>query len=220
MDSLLKKMKFSPDHAIAVIGVPINHLLHARLEAIGIPYSEDLNGSYSWMAIAVTQAAEVGIAVPEALHALAKDGLLWILYPKKSGNIPTDLSRDHGWEALKSLAIRHLNLISVDDDWTAWCVAHGSDAVSEKNLQKSASRNALLAEYMDHNTREMRYPLELEALLQANPREQHFFAQLSFTNRKEYVEWIVSAKRPETKLQRLEKVIPYLQEQRKNPAGR
>lgn len=220
MDALLKKMKFAADGTKAVVGFPTDHLLHACLQSAGASYAEDFNGKFQWIAVAVMNAAEVGSVVPKALASLAQEGLLWIVYPKKSGKIKTDLSRDHGWDAVMNIGLRHLNLISIDENWSAWAVEHGQAAVSEKTRQKSESRNALLAQYMDHSTREMRYPPEMEATLCAHPAEWAFFQQLSFTNRKEYVEWIVTAKRAETKQQRLEKIVGYLREGRKNPAGR
>ena len=46
------------------------------------------------------------------------------------------------------------------------------------------------------------------------------FNALSYTNRKEYVQWIVDAKREETRKARLVKTIAMLTEGRKNPSGR
>ncbi len=48
---------------------------------------------------AATQ-AELNKQIASTLAALQNDALLWIAYPKKSGTIKTDLSRDYGWDAL------------------------------------------------------------------------------------------------------------------------
>jgi hypothetical protein len=220
MDPLLKKMNFAAARDIAVIGAPAGFVVSDRLHAAGKAFSESLEGKYSWLVVCVMNRAEVATEIPKVLAALAADGLMWICYPKKTGKLKTDLSRDHGWDAIMGIGLRHMNLISIDDNWTAWGVEHGSDEVSEKTRLKSEARNELLAQYMDHKTREMRYPPEMETLLDAHPPEKAFFLQLSFTNRKEYLEWIVSAKRPETKQQRLDKLVEYLAAGRKNPAGR
>lgn len=220
MDSLLKKMSFRPEGHIAVLGAPQDFIVVDRLLAAGIAFSETLSHKFDWLVVCVCNRAEVETEIPKALAALTDKGLMWICYPKKTGKIKTDLSRDHGWEGIEGLGLRHLNLISIDNDWTAWGVERGSDVVSEKTRQKSEARNSLLAEYMDHKTREIRYPAEMQAILDQFPSEKAFLLAQSFTNRKEYVEWIVSAKRPETKEQRLLKMIDYLKAGRKNPAGR
>ncbi len=46
-------------------------------------------------------------------------------------------------------------------------------------------------------------PKVLQDLLDAQPEERDFFNSLSYTNRKEYVNWLESAKKEETRIQRL-----------------
>jgi hypothetical protein len=49
-------------------------------------------------------------------------GLLWIAFPKASSGIQTDLSRDKGWDSLKTHNPKWIGLISVDNDWSAFAV--------------------------------------------------------------------------------------------------
>jgi hypothetical protein len=53
-------------------------------------------------------------------------------------------------------------------------------------------------------------PGDLKKLLDQNPGAKAFFEKLSYTNRKEYVNWIISAKRAETRNQRLQNAIRML----------
>lgn len=220
MDALLRKMKYSPTAKIAVVGAPLGFPVTERLIGTDQIFAEDFNGRFDWMVVCVMNRVEVAETVPRAVNALSERGMLWICYPKKSGQFKADLSRDHGWESIADLRLRHLNLISIDDDWSAWAVEHGTNESSEKTEQKSESRNNLLAQFINPETREMRYPAEMEAALNDSPEAKAYFLQLSFTNRKEYLEWIVTAKRKETQLERLEKMITYLNDGRKNPSGR
>ncbi|PIQ49509.1 MAG: antitermination protein NusB [Cytophagales bacterium CG12_big_fil_rev_8_21_14_0_65_40_12] len=57
----------------------------------------------------------------------------------------------------------------------------------------------------DTEERIVEVPDELQALLNINPKAEEFYNTLSYTNRKEYVRWITSAKKQETKDRRLEK---------------
>jgi hypothetical protein len=55
----------------------------------------------------------------------------------------------------------------------------------------------------DDEERVIDVPQELKELLDTNPKAKEFFDSLSYTNRKEYVTWITTAKREETRKNRL-----------------
>ena len=57
-------------------------------------------------------------------NALAKaaaepTGLAWAAYPKKSSGIETDITRDHGWDALHEAGLRPVRQVAIDDTWSA-----------------------------------------------------------------------------------------------------
>ena len=60
-------------------------------------------------------------------------------------------------------------------------------------------------------------PDDFGKLLDQNPEVKAYFEGLSFTHRKEYVRWIVEAKKQETKEKRLQKAIEMLREKVKHP---
>jgi len=72
----------------------------------------------------------------------------------------------------------------------------------------------------DKEERTLGIPTELAHLLAAHPSEQAFFNQLSYTNRKEYVQWLVSAKRAETQIKRLDLILIKLKARLKNPSDK
>jgi uncharacterized protein YdeI (YjbR/CyaY-like superfamily) len=49
----------------------------------------------------------------------------------------------------------------------------------------------------------VRVPEDLAAALAADPAAEKAFASMSFTNRREYVEWVEEAKRAETRERRI-----------------
>ncbi|MBI3869413.1 MAG: DUF1905 domain-containing protein [Verrucomicrobia bacterium] len=53
-------------------------------------------------------------------------------------------------------------------------------------------------------------PDDLRASLEARPTAQRAFASLSYSHKKEFVDWIVQAKKPETRARRLGKTIEML----------
>jgi hypothetical protein len=44
---------------------------------------------------------------------------LWFAYPKKTGSIKTDLSRDHGWEPLVGMDLLPVTQVAIDATWSA-----------------------------------------------------------------------------------------------------
>lgn len=64
----------------------------------------------------------------------------------------------------------------------------------------------------DNTPREVVVPTDLVAALVPEPDAKEFFDSLSYTHRKEYVRWIESAKREETRVRRVEKTIEMLKE--------
>ena len=62
-------------------------------------------------------------------------------------------------------------------------------------------------------------PADFAVILRKHKKESVFFNTLSFTNKKEYIEWIVSAKREETRNDRLKGSIEKLGKGWKNPSN-
>ena len=60
-------------------------------------------------------------------------------------------------------------------------------------------------------------PVDLKDLLDKNEQARTVFDKLSYTHKKEYVEWIVSAKKEETRQRRLKKTLQMLAEDKKHP---
>jgi uncharacterized protein YdeI (YjbR/CyaY-like superfamily) len=72
-------------------------------------------------------------------------------------------------------------------------------------------------DYIDAKSKTIRLPDDLAAALKKNKKQETYFNTLSFTNKKEYVEWIVTAKREETRAQRVKETIEKLGKEWKNP---
>jgi hypothetical protein len=70
----------------------------------------------------------------------------------------------------------------------------------------------------DMEERTVEVPMELQKLLMKNAKAKARYESLSFTNRKEYAQWISSAKRDATKEKRLSQIIEMLLSGKKNPS--
>jgi len=68
----------------------------------------------------VRSKAEVKKLAPLALSVIGEKSLLWFAYPKKSGPLQSDLSRDSGWEPLFEAGFDSVAQISIDETWTGF----------------------------------------------------------------------------------------------------
>lgn len=64
----------------------------------------------------------------------------------------------------------------------------------------------------DLEERIVEIPQDLEELLKTDPSAQTYFQKLSYTHQKEYVQWIESAKKPETRSARISKTKEMLEQ--------
>lgn len=72
----------------------------------------------------VHSAAELVEAAAEVAAAYRQGGHLWIAYPKKSGRISSDLTRDRGWEPIAELGLLAVTQVALNDDWSALRFRH------------------------------------------------------------------------------------------------
>jgi hypothetical protein len=67
----------------------------------------------------VRDRGELAQAAAEVAATYRPGGHLWIAYPKKSGTIRSDLTRDHGWEPITALGLLAVTQVALDHDWSA-----------------------------------------------------------------------------------------------------
>jgi hypothetical protein len=67
---------------------------------------------------------------------------------------------------------------------------------------------------LDTEPRTVRVPADLRAALRADERATTAFAALSFTHRREYVDWVEEAKRPDTRARRIAATVERVREGR------
>jgi hypothetical protein len=116
--SLAKKMKRPAAGRAAIINAPEGYEAGSFPEFE--PAASSLSGAFDWIQIFVRNKAELDKLAPKTARALKPDSILWISYPKGSSGIQTDLTRDKGWEVLKTLDLKWITLISVNETWSAF----------------------------------------------------------------------------------------------------
>ncbi len=150
---------------------------------------------------------------------LVKDKVIvWVYYPKGSSKVQTDLTRDKGWDCLLSEGdkLTWISLISFNDTWSVFGFRAKTEA-DKKKEEKPKDRE--IFNWIDPVAKTVKIPDDLIAALKKNKKESALFDSLAFSHKKEYVEWIVTAKKEETRLARIKGTIERLNKGWKNPAN-
>jgi hypothetical protein len=117
--TLIKKLLIKPNQRILLLNAPQGYreLLGALPEGVTIATSAD--GEYDAVHLFAAQKADLEANAPIAIKATRQSGVLWISYPKKTGKIKSDLTRDIGWKVVDEMGWQGVTQISIDDTWSA-----------------------------------------------------------------------------------------------------
>ena len=130
--ALAKKMKLKPNSKAAVIHAPENYVDELRHDTA---LSPTLNGKFDWIQIFVRNKAELDALAPKAAKALRPESMLWISFPKGTSRIQTDLTRDKGWGVVQELDLKWVNLVSVNETWSAFALRPYKDGEEKQSFQ-------------------------------------------------------------------------------------
>jgi len=121
MASLAEKMKLKPGMEAALINAPAGYLDELQPLPEGVKVTGQLDqGGHDWVQVFVRTRAELDAQIHALRQALKPESLLWIAFPKGTSKIQGDLTRDKGWESLQGIDLKWINLISVNDTWSAF----------------------------------------------------------------------------------------------------
>lgn len=165
----------------------------------------------------VTNQAQLEKQMSKVMKLLKPGVLVWVYFPKGSSRMQTDLSRDKGWDCLMAEKdkLTRIGLISFDETWSVFGFRAKTKADKRKEANRKPEREIL--KWVNPKTKEVKLPDDLAEYFVKNKKLAAFFLSLSFTNKKEYIDWIVTAKKPETRAKRLSETIARLSKGWKNP---
>jgi len=214
MQALLNKLKIKPENILKLISAHTD--FEAEIKAIHSKYCSDKNENISHIFYFVTSKLKLENEFENVLQFVDASTTLFICFPKGKSKISTDLSHDKGWEIVNNNNdLRWVNLISVNDDWSAILVRKKTakelnefDGLFNRKVRDTSHYNA--------DKKEVYLPEIFESELTKHTEEQIYFNSLAFTHRKEYVGYIIEAKKEETKIKRIEKVMEMLANKKKN----
>lgn len=165
-------------------------------------------------AVSKKQLCEILNDVFPVLQPQAK---FWIAYPKLTSKIASDLNRDCHWEVIDNFGFEADCEIAIDSTWTA---VRFKKLTQPAPVKKTNFQAASPLASLDNNGRGPDVPEELKVLFKKNKPAETFFDSLPVINKREYVDWVIGAKKSETKIKRLDAVVEKLSTGKRNPTAR
>ncbi len=113
--TLAEKLLLKPGTRVFLQNAPSPAPISIPADSTLVPKPEDADV----ILIFVASQAELARFAPDMLAGYQDGAVLWLVYPKKSSGIKTDLSRDIGWLPLESAGFLPVTLVALDETWSA-----------------------------------------------------------------------------------------------------
>jgi hypothetical protein len=211
--SLLEKLQLNDEKNLLIQGLPSS----IEKQFIKLSFSKNLTPLLKSRKIdfallfAISQ-QQLKSILSDVIPFFQPEVKLWVAYPKLTSKIASDLSRDANWYFISDHGFESVRMIALDNVWSAVRFKR-SDESAKKTISFCTTNPA---PGVDYTKRTIEVPSELQQLFNKNKPAAVFFESLAFSHRREYVEWIISAKRAETKARRLETTMEKLIARKKN----
>lgn len=215
-NTISDKLKIKPGYSLLIIHAPLHFKKRLGALPAGVKISDNTK-VYHQIHWFVLNKEQLEKEMSRVMKLLKPGVLVWVYYPKSTSKIQTNLTRDKGWDCLRSESdkLTWVSLISFDDTWSVFGFRAKNEA--ERNKVAKPKEEREIFKWVNPQTKEVKLPEDLSAILKKNKKQSAIFYALSFTNKKEYIGWIISAKREETRNERLKSMIDQLGKGWKNP---
>lgn len=227
----VKKLLIKGPQSVLIMNAPDDYTSELEAPPEGTPVtvwtpaagpSPVEGGEFDFVQLFVRSVAELDSFAQAAIRAVRRDGLLWIAYPKKSGKIKTDISRDAGWGTVHDAGWTGVSLVSLDDTWS--CMRARPVAaipVLQRQFEKLTDDGKVVRADTAGGTggggakpdkpRVVEVPDDFQSALDRSPAAKTLFDSIAYTHKKEYVTWITDAKKAESRESRIAKAIEMLE---------
>jgi len=217
MNPLAQKLHIKPGKSWLFYNAPANYteLLDPLPEGATINFAPE--GEFDGVQLFVINSAELIANLKIIAPLLRPDTVFWVTYPKKSSGIESDLEMMGNWDEPTKYGLRPVGTAAVNETWTAIRLRRQEQTKVSEFCNEEIKKNEHAA-FIDLDNRQITLPPDMKAVLEQSPNALAFFQTLSFSNKKEYLVWILSAKQEKTRQERLSKLVEKLVAKKKNPS--
>jgi hypothetical protein len=214
---LAKKLQIKPGKHWLLFNAPANYL--SLLEPLPETTTAcfEANGSFDGVQLFVKNSKELEENLKVVVPTLKPDTVFWIIYPKKNSGIKTDLAMMGSWTAPADHGLEPVASAAVDETWTALRFRPIGQA-KPSNIGADEIRQNEYGKWIDVDKKVITLREDIKEALEQNPQALANYEKLSYSNRKEYVLWILTAKQEKTRNERLVKLVEKLEVGKRNPS--
>jgi Bacteriocin-protection, YdeI or OmpD-Associated len=216
-NTISDKLKIKEKNILLTLNAPADFIKGLQGLPAGVKIT-DTGKDYNQVHWFVKNKAQLEKEMSKVMKLVKPGVVVWVYFPKGTSKLQTDLTRDKGWDCLLAEGdkLTWISLISFNDTWSTFGLRPKTEA-DKKKEDKLQVRE--IFNWVNPKTKEVKLPDDLATALKKNKKQSDFFNTLSFTNKKEYLEWIVTAKREETRIERIKGTMERLGKGWKNPAN-
>ncbi|WP_231459630.1 YdeI/OmpD-associated family protein [Pedobacter sp. Leaf132] len=216
--ALLKKLQIKPGFVVKVIDAPenVDSIFLNKPDNISICYDEV--NHFDALITFTTSQNQLKAQIESQLMYLNPKTIIWIFSPKKSSKIKTDLDLMKSWHELDVFGLNPCSSASVNEIWTALRLKFIGE-IKPSGLRNDHIQTNDYSDFIDVVNKKVTLPSGLKFVLEQHPQAIRYFESLAYSNKKEYVLWILSAKQEKTRQARIDKVLIMLLDGKKNPSA-
>jgi hypothetical protein len=216
MTPLTKKLLIKPGKKWLIYNAPKGYLKLLEPLPEGAICTNAPKGIFDGIQLFAKNKAELLSALKIIIPLLKPDTLFWVAYPKRSSGIESDMKMGD-WDEMNAYGLQGVSSIAVNEKW-AGSRFRPSGQSKISGTGNSEIRKNDYAAYIDVQNKKITLPVYFKRLLQQTPKALGFYQRLSYSNRKEYLLWILTAKQEKTRSERLVRMVEKLVSGKKNPA--
>lgn len=219
MSLIAKKLQMKPGQYWLLYNAPEGYLslLEPLPEGAAVSYST--GGDFDGVQLFVKNSHELADSLKVVMPLLKPSSVFWVMYPKKTSGIESDLEMMSSWDEPGKYGFTGVAAAAINHTWTALRFRLKEQTKASDTRNDEIKQNEY-SQWIDVETRIVRLPDEIKVALENNQQALANYEKLSYSNRKEYVLWVLTAKQEKTKTERLTKLVEKLETGKKNPSDK
>jgi hypothetical protein len=117
---MAEKLSIEPGMHGVVLKAPTAFLEELRSLPEGVTVDREIEGEYDFALAFVDSQKALGELVGPVVSCLRPEAPLWFAFPRLNAGVETDISSEHGWEAVERLGWAGVRIVALDDTWSAF----------------------------------------------------------------------------------------------------
>ena len=201
---------------VLLINAPANYLELLEPLPDDVTVSFIVDGAPDSVQLFVKNSTELKQALISVSNVLKPDTVFWIIYPKKSSGMESDLEMMKSWDEPAKYGLTIVAAAAINETWTALRF-RPKELVKMSDVCNSEIPKNNYSEFIDVQNKVVTLPPDLKMAMEKEKLSIDCYEKLSYSNQKEYVLWVLTAKQDKTRVDRVNKTVEKLLAQKKNP---